>query len=215
MNLFSNPSGGKSARQLEFESHYTDYGIDFREIQGEAVERTQELVDCIPEEYMTPAFWASNLTRITVGLMRERYPQLMFQDEKNRWYFKKDRSVRLYFKTLNERSFTPSNISTRHVAALNCGMGLLYGQQITALYLCYKPAANKDFRNGEGYLLEMQNLKKPLWISNLTELSAGFGDNTSTTAPAPIMPTLPVAPNTIRLDPRKSEQDLPGRTAEQ
>jgi len=201
--FFSDPSSGKSDRQQKFEDLYVGNGFDVMPTLMEAHEMTLSEASRRPPEFIDKKYWAQEMNRNIVGLLKQKHPELVYYDEANRLYIKLGETARLYFKKLDS-GYRPRNIPTGHVKELNSAQGQLFGRDLTVLYAGPKLRKNSIWDEIDCYLVEMRTLRKCEWVSDLSDLSSRMGGGTIRMVP-PTIP--PVAPPSVAVKLKSKQQD--------
>lgn len=168
LDILFDSSEGKSERQKKCEALYITNGIDFETDFKEAL--TLVLKNPTPKKYRGRGFLANTMNWTVIGLMKEKYPTKMFQDQHGRDYFSVDKNTRIYFKKLDKK-YRPNNIITNHVREMNCMQMLFNETPITVLYAGFRLRTDKYWDDISCFLVEMKNLKYPNWVSSLSDLS--------------------------------------------
>lgn len=192
---------GKSPRQIICEGTYLQNGVDFDPVFDEAYELT--MADSTPDIYRGRGFMAYHMNWNLIGLLKQKFPNRMATDQHGRSYYVLDVHTRIYFKKLNSK-YAPDNIPTDHVRELN-SMSMFYSQDnTTILYAGIKIGEDSIWQEREGcYLVEMRNLMRPNWISDLSELSY-IMNRPKTQIPL----TTIKLPDEIILKPKRNDADL-------
>ncbi len=208
VRLFSDPSNGKSIRQQEFEDLYVGNGIDLMPIIMDAQQKTLDDASREPPEFVDKLFWAHGMNRNMVGFLKQRYPELVHFDEADRVYLKLGEEARIYFKKLDD-GFRPRNIPTGHVVDLNSAQGQLFGRDLTVLYIGPRLKKENVWDEIECFMVEMRDLRRCEWVSDLSDLSSRMGGGPIRLVPSPATPVTPPAV-AVRL--KKADEEK-GKTA--
>lgn len=203
LRFFSDPSSGKSDRQQKFEDLYVGYGFDVLPIILEAHQRTLTEASKKAPEFIDKPYWAQEMNRNMVGIMKQKYPHLIHFDEAKRLYIKLGDSARVYFKKL-DKGYKPRNIPTGHVIELNSAQGQLFGKDLTVLYAGPRLKLDNIWDEIDCFLVEMRTLTKCEWVSDLSDLSSRMGGGTIHMVPPS---TPPVAPPAIAVKLKAKQED--------
>lgn len=101
---------------------FEDSGVDYASVVQEARRQLLEYAQTKGPNYIRRNFMPDNMYCNVVGLLYDRYPDLMFEDQENCAYLKLAQDIRVYPKKLNDK-YLPGNIITNHVKSK-------YGQEL-------------------------------------------------------------------------------------
>jgi hypothetical protein len=196
-----------SQRQEEIEQLYLAKGIDLEPVFYAAHEKT--LKNSTPVTHRGRGFMSNTMNGNIIGTMMERYPEHMRVDVHGRHYFQLNEQTRIYLKKLDDR-YCPRNIPTNHVKQLNTMELLLGDTPITVLYAGFRLIADKVWDEIAGcYLVEMRDLRRTNWVSDLTDLGARMAGTT-----APVSPIAPIIlPDQVIVKAKNKDTGDLGKTA--
>jgi hypothetical protein len=205
--LFGIPNW-KSKRQAEMESIYLAKGIDLQHVFNIAHVKT--LQNPTPFNHRGRGFMSSTMNGNIIGTMKDLYPEHMLVDVHGRDYLSLDPQTRAYLKKL-DRNYCPRNIPTNYVKQLNRMELLFEDTPITVLYAGFRLQNDNIWDQLLGcYLVEMKELRRTNWVSDLADLG---GQMTGTTPL--VSPISPVdLPTEIVVKPKKRDSGDIGKTAE-
>lgn len=199
---------GKSSRQINYETIYLDNGVDLEPILQEAYNMT--LDDSTKEAFRGRGFMSYHMNWNMIGLLKRYHPDKMDIDKCGRDYFRLKDGTRIYLKKLNSH-YAPDNIKTAHVEELNSMFLQLGLEPVTILYAGLKIESNKNWNKLDGfYLVEMKDLKRTNWVTDLAELSHRMKQQSSTKV-SPI--TTILLPDDIIVTPKNNSGNM-GKTSE-
>ncbi|RPD39449.1 hypothetical protein [Chitinophaga barathri] len=172
VELFSEFPNSREEKQALMEELYKAKGIDLNELLLRAHAQTLEEAEKRSLEGKGRGYMASTMSWNIRGELYKTYPELMQMDQHKRDYLMLGKNIRIYFKKLDNK-YRPSNIVTKHVISLNTQQLLFRPSPITVLYAGFRLAARNSWDELEGcYLVEMKNLSRTFWISDLSMITA-------------------------------------------
>ena len=159
--------------------------IDMASVVAEARKQLLDHASTKGPNYITRNFMSGNMHSNMVGVLYERYPELMQEDQEGCAYLKLADNLRVYPKKLSDK-YLPGNIPTKHVKSK-------YGQELysddTKIHVLYAgPVLEKedwtlDFRGVYASFINEYNPKKAAFIIDLSDLAKPMGLGVESIAP--------------------------------
>lgn len=128
-------------------------------------------------------YYANNMSYNIHDMLYEQHEGHIDFDSENRPYFRLSEGVRAYFKML-DNGFRPKGHKTGHVEDLNFSQGNLFGEANVNIYIGWRIRKDKYWDGLSGiYMVEMDTPTTYKWVSDLSDLGAGFGRTSVTVVP--------------------------------